>query len=67
MVDYQTRNCIECYRPARVWTGHVHKGAIKVIAGWCSLHRQKSVIGLVIVKCQGCFGRWNSKMKIEKA
>jgi hypothetical protein len=34
----QTKNCVRCLKPAKMWTGHVRDLETKeeIIAGWCS-------------------------------
>ena len=36
MIYYQTKKCIRCSKPAKVWTGFVvDRWYATVIAGWC--------------------------------
>lgn len=32
----QTKNCVRCFKPAKIWTGHVVIDGVKITAGWCS-------------------------------
>jgi hypothetical protein len=34
-VRWQTKNCIRCNRPAKIWGGAVRMGRQWVLAGWC--------------------------------
>ncbi len=31
-----TTKCVRCFKPAKIWGGHVLRGKEHVIAGWCS-------------------------------
>lgn len=64
----QTKNCIICFKPAVVWTGHVHKGNEEILSGYCHIHRyekkQYAFIG-IRKNCIGCDGRFTKNMGIE--
>ena len=32
----QTKNCVRCFKKAKVWTGHILDGKKVITAGWCS-------------------------------
>lgn len=32
----KTTNCVRCFKPATIWTGHIKKGKGTIIAGWCN-------------------------------
>ena len=34
-VRWQTKECVKCYRPAKMWGGAVRFGREWVLAGWC--------------------------------
>ena len=63
-----TTNCIECLKPATVWTCHVLYGSRKekITAGWCKAHLHcsgdyKKMTGAA------CFGVWKPEYgKAEK-
>jgi hypothetical protein len=32
----KTKNCVRCFKNAKMWTGHVLQGKKVITAGWCS-------------------------------
>ena len=32
----KTKNCVRCFKPATMWTGHIIYKGKTAIAGWCS-------------------------------
>ena len=64
-IQGQTTTCVRCFKPAKIFTGHViklnvyvvdgimPKGKVAVIAGWCSKR---------CLNDEGFSGLWNSKM-----
>lgn len=32
----QTKNCIRCFKPAKIWSGHILRNGRQIVAGWCS-------------------------------
>lgn len=54
----QTKNCIKCFKPAKIWSGHVlNEKQEQVTAGWCSSRCMDS---------SGFFGHYHKKMGLEK-
>jgi hypothetical protein len=57
----ETTNCIHCFAAATCWTGHVVKGDVHVIAGWCKpCHAadEKLPINVPPGKTLGYSGEW---------
>lgn len=60
-----TKNCVRCFKPAKIWGGHVSKpdalyGERAVISGWCYRH-------LRVAEGNGpWFGHWVRKMGIVR-
>lgn len=55
-----TDKCIVCLAKAETWTGHVMRGKEIVLAGWCSIHRSRSMSDLRLLKHEGCFGGYHA-------
>ena len=56
-MEYDTENCIVCYKPASTWVGHVVDGQGRhIVAGWCEKCFEKHH------QCPGFYGRWRKKM-----
>ena len=60
MKELQTINCIICGKPAKSYTGHVHRGKTTVIAGFCNRHPRGSrkFSYRPIPDCEGCYGKY---------
>lgn len=56
-----TKNCIRCGKPARFWSGHVHRDGDRLTAGWCSAECYDAGVDRKKRKCAGCFGPWRRK------
>jgi hypothetical protein len=55
-----TENCIVCFKKAIVYSGHVHKGFVKITAGFCHEHRFKTISH---DNCHmGCKGEYQKQM-----
>ncbi len=59
-----TVNCIECFKEAKNWGGHVHKENEMIIAGFCNDHFNNTK---GYKDCKGCFGIWSSEMGYDKS
>lgn len=57
---YGVARCVRCYKPARLWSGHVvymdTGQQRKRIAGWC---------GVRCMRVRGFFGQYHHRMDVE--
>ncbi len=56
-ITKKTKNCVVCFKPAVMFTGHVKRGPESVIAGWCKKHWERPI---------GFCGHYVSKMKLQE-
>jgi hypothetical protein len=62
MIRYQTELCITCgYGPCNIYSGHVTKGDVHVIAGFCDELIGQD--GFVDVEIRNRMGRWDFSEK----
>lgn len=60
-----TLSCLWCGKPAKFWGGHVHRGSLKLFAGWCSREHATAGCGQFgrtgQWSCKGCHGEWTDR------
>lgn len=56
-VTPHTTKCVRCFKPAKLWGGHVLRGREKILAGWCSQ---------ACAKVSGFTGQHTSKMGLSR-